>query len=151
MVRDKELNFAELHGSLGFQLARASVPAFRIFEHHIGRKLQLRRAEYSALVMLRANTNLTAKDLANALAISPPNMSVLLDRLAERGLLQRVPDQRDRRSQLVELTDSGQSLASEAAAVGMAMEVDMLAALTLSEQRLLFNLLSRVGRFRLRD
>lgn len=145
MVPNKELNFAELQCSLGFQLARASVPAYRTYEDHIGRKFQLKRAEYSALVLLRANKNLTAKDLANALAISPPNMSVLLEKLDARGLLRRMPDERDRRSQLIELTQVGQSLASETTDIGTVMELEMLTSLSALEQQLLFELLARVS------
>lgn len=145
MSAERELNYGELGESLGFQLARASVPAYRTFESQVGRVLKLRRAEYSVLVLLRSNSRVTAKVLATALSISPPNMSVLLDKLAERGLVQRVPDERDKRSQVIDLTGAGRLMADQAAATGAGMERSMLAVLSDTERKMLFDMLSRIG------
>lgn len=139
------MNYGELRASLGFQLARASVAAFRTYEACIGQPLKLRRAEYSVLALLRANDRVTAKGLAVSLSISLPNMSVLLDRLVERDLLRRIPDERDRRAQLIELTDAGRRLADMAAGVAATMEQDLLNVLSTSEQNLLLEMLNRVS------
>lgn len=138
------MNYAELDRSLGFQLARAGVPANRAFESLVGSKLKLRRAEYSVLVILRANEKVTAKDLAIALSISPPNMSVVLDRLWARGIIRRVQDPKDRRAQYIELERLGVTLIEEAVNICCEMERNMMRKLSEDEREQLLLLLRKV-------
>ena len=50
------------------------------------------------------------RDLIEQLMISQPSLSRLLDRMHAEGLVQRVPDHRDRRGTLITLTLEGASL-----------------------------------------
>ncbi|MCX4761545.1 MarR family transcriptional regulator [Streptomyces sp. NBC_01275] len=65
-------------------------------------------SEFLALSELdRAGTRLRAKDLAEAIALSPSSVSRLLDRLERGGLVSRKADLRDRRAAFVRITDPG--------------------------------------------
>src|SRR3954470_2612734 len=68
----------------------------------------LSHGEYKLLLRLAtrsADNRLSAGDLSRALLLSSGAMTNRLDRLEAAGLIRRVPDQRDRRGVLVELTD----------------------------------------------
>jgi len=53
-------------------------------------------------------------ELATALAIDPPNATVVVDELQDLGLLTRRPHPEDRRAKLVEATAKGRALARRA-------------------------------------
>lgn len=56
---------------------------------------------------------LTVHQLAETLSIATPTASGLVDRLAEKGLLQRIGDEADRRVRHVHLTEAGQEMISQ--------------------------------------
>ena len=137
------LDDSRMRRLLGYSLTLATVPAFRVFESHIGAPLQLKRIEYTILVLVDSNDATTQKLLARALRLSLPYLTVTLDRLRERGLLTRVPNEADRRSQFIRLTRSGKALLKKADAIAQDMEADLLSALTQAERGMLFELLHR--------
>lgn len=130
---------------LGFHLARASALAYELFEHHVGSPLGLRRVEYSLLLLLLANAAVAPKRLAQALAVSAPNLTLLLDRLQERGLVRRERSTTDRRSQNIVLTAEGRALAEQGTDAAPAMERELLARLSHAERLMLIELLRKVS------
>ena len=62
------------------------------------------------LVMVARAPSLTAHELAEKLAVSAPTVTGLIDRLAEKGLLGRVPDAADRRVRRLSPSASGREL-----------------------------------------
>lgn len=68
---------------------------------------------YVILLLHRAQPDCVAPsgELQKALALTSGGMTRRLDRLQERGLLERIPDPKDRRAWLVQLTDIGKELA----------------------------------------
>ena len=75
---------------VGYHVARARVTTQAMFLRHVGQPLELRPVDYSLLMLLDANTRLTPKQLAQALALLAPNLTILLDRMQERGLIERI-------------------------------------------------------------
>jgi DNA-binding MarR family transcriptional regulator len=57
---------------------------------------------------------LTLRALADRLAADPPYVTLIVDDLEERGLVQRTPHPEDRRSKLVALTAAGRDAAARA-------------------------------------
>lgn len=53
-------------------------------------------------------------ELATALAVDPPNATVIVDELEDLGLVRRGPHPDDRRAKLVEATSKGRELARRA-------------------------------------
>lgn len=130
---------------LGYSLAQASIPTVSLFQKHVGKPFDLRRVEYSLLSLVGSNRDVTPKQLAKALSVSVPYLTVTLDRLEERGLLSRSRSEVDRRSAHVRLTRKGGELVKKAEGIAMTMEGELLSHLTPGERALLFELLERVG------
>jgi DNA-binding MarR family transcriptional regulator len=59
----------------------------------------------------------TLRALAERLAADPPYVTLMVDDLEERGLVQRMPHPEDRRAKLVELTAAGRAAAARADAI----------------------------------
>lgn len=74
-------------------------------------KAGISQAQASVLVVLKSvGRPLPLSRLARLLVQEAQSVTSLVDRLEGRGLVRRVPDQRDRRVINVELTDEGQAL-----------------------------------------
>lgn len=92
----------------------------------------INKGECDVLFALRrsgAPFRLSPSQLAAALLVSSGTMTNRLDRLQERGLVERTPDPDDRRALQIGLTDAGRELADAAVAAHVATEQDVLAPL----------------------
>lgn len=72
---------------------------------------------------------LRARALGSRLGVTPSTLSRNLDRLEERGLCERVPDQADARAWQVRLTPAGHRAATEISKIGEEFAGAILAAL----------------------
>ncbi|MCU1570630.1 MAG: transcriptional regulator [Naasia sp.] len=65
--------------------------------------------EYDVLFNLsrRAGRSARLRDLNTLVLLTQPSISRLVDRLAARGLLEKLPDEHDRRGTTVRMTDAG--------------------------------------------
>jgi len=139
------LKLGVLADVLGYHIAQAAVVTVDTFERHIGAPMGLRKVEYSLLMLLLANGPQSPKRLGQALALSAPNLTLLLDRLQQRGLLHRERSQTDRRSQNIVLTAEGRQLADASAAAAEPMEADLADRLSHAERLMLIELLRKVA------
>lgn len=142
-MQTKPLNQANLKNHVGYNCRRA----YNFITGHyeaLAKECALKPPEFSVLELLTHNSNVTAKKLALAVDIAPPNMVILLDKLEVRGLLQRRPNPRDGRSQIVEITPSGSALAAKAASLIKEGDAQALGALTEKEVVQLNKLLQKV-------
>jgi DNA-binding MarR family transcriptional regulator len=86
----------------------------RHLRHFVDRRAQrlgLTGAQLRALAKLRRNEGATQAELANEMEMRPISLSGLIDKLAEQGLVERRPDQGDRRINRLHLTLAGRDLA----------------------------------------
>ncbi len=107
----------------------------------------LNHGEYKLLLRLAtrsADHRMSAGDLSRALMLSSGAMTNRLDRLEAAGLVRRVPDPRDRRGVLVELTEQGEQQIDEAVTEQAAKEIDVLSGLSAAELSRLNQLLRKV-------
>ncbi len=139
------LSLGPLSDVLGYHIAQASVTTVSLFERHVGQPFGLRKVEYSLLMLVLANGPLSPKKLAQALVLSAPNLTLLLDRMQARGLLRRERSQVDRRSQNVVLTDDGQHIAQAGAAAALPMAQGLHDRLSRAEHAMLIELLRKVA------
>lgn len=132
-----------LPGLIGYNCRRAYL---RILKDFLGAMApyRLRPVEFSVLAVLDANDTVTHKRLSQALAISPPNLAVLLDRLQERGLLERARNPNDGRSSILALTRGGRALFAKARRSAIALELQATSMLSDRERDTLVRLLQRV-------
>src|SRR5258706_7801642 len=87
---------------------------------------------------------MSAGDLSRASMLSSGAMTNRLDRLEKSGLVRRVPDPRDRRGVLVELTPEGRKSIDAAVIQQAAKEIDVLSVLSSRELMTLNQLLRKV-------
>jgi DNA-binding MarR family transcriptional regulator len=87
---------------------------------------------------------LTPTELARHRMMTSGGMTVAIDRLERRGLVQREPNPDDRRGSLVRLTDEGQELSSDAMARHIEVEQELVAGLDAEESDQLAQLLHRL-------
>ena len=144
-ARPARLSFGPLAGIVGFHIARAAVSTYDAFERFIGKPFDLRKVEFSLLMLLQANDAIAPKRLARVLAITAPNLTLLLDRLQARGLIKRERNPLDGRSQNVVLTETGRRLARDAAAAAEPMERELLNKLSAAEHAMLIELLDKLS------
>jgi len=64
--------------------------------------------QVALLIQIRKHDGIGARELAELERISPAAMSGYIDRLEKAGLVTRVRDERDRRRQVLELTDEAE-------------------------------------------
>jgi len=86
--------------------------------------------------------------LAQSARLDKSTMVVAVDALENEGLVERRPDQKDRRARIVVPTDAGRKLLARAEGVVLGVEDDVLADLSAEELRVVRGLLTRlvVGR-----
>ncbi len=129
---------------LGYQLTQANLTSLENFEQAIGLPYELRPVEYTLLQLLREGICTTPSQLAKELRITPPSMSVWLDKLTARRLLTRSKSETDGRAQQIALTPKGQKLITQAHDKLLSSEQRMLAHLSVGERAMLQELLQKM-------
>jgi DNA-binding MarR family transcriptional regulator len=97
---------AELRADVGDRLARALARRRGEYVTRIARD-GVSAAQMGVLMRLRTLGDMSISGLAEVLGIGLPNVTGLVDRLEERGLVERLRDPGDRRVVRVHLTDPG--------------------------------------------
>jgi DNA-binding MarR family transcriptional regulator len=138
------LDESRLTHLVGYAASRAAITMRRVFALHLG-PMDLKVVEFSILMLVASNPQINQKRLGQALDISAPNMAVTLDRLVERGWVERVRDTQDRRAQHVHLTRKGEEIAQRAERISATMENASLKMLSPAERALLIELLMKVA------
>lgn len=139
------LDQSRLTHLVGYAATRASVELKKAFTRHLG-PLRLKAVEFSILVLVASNERVNQKQLGQALEVSAPNMAITLDRMVERGWVERVRSTQDRRAQLIHLTPAGTALVQRAEKIAATMERDATQVLSEAERALLIELLQKVAR-----
>jgi len=145
MADPVELNQADLARYPGYLLARSRFQAFRNFERNIGQPFGLRPVEYSILVLLASNRDVSQNQLAHALGVAAPNITALLHKMEGRGLVERQRSATDRRRQFIVLTAEGRRVLRRAVAASEDMDKAWLGRLSTGEQAILMELLYKLA------
>ncbi len=140
----RRLDDSGLAHLVGYAASRAALEMRKVFAGHM-EGLDLRVAEFTILMLVKSNGDVNQKQLGQALDISPPNMAVTLDRMVERGWVERVRSTRDRRAQHIHLTARGRALAERSHRISTTMEESALSALSRAERALLIELLRKIA------
>lgn len=97
------------------------------------------------LMILNESERMTQRDLTERLGIQPGSASEILLKLERAGLILRTPNEADRRTTDVCLTDDGRVLAAEALAQRQKRHEEMFSCLLEEERQELLSLLERVS------
>ncbi|SDV48569.1 MarR family winged helix-turn-helix transcriptional regulator [Chitinasiproducens palmae] len=95
--------------SIGRQLTRARHLLLEIVSEELA-PLQLTAAQWGVVVLLAEETANTPAELSRLLDYDPGAMTRLIDRLAEKGIVERIDSPDDRRSKMIVLTEQGKQL-----------------------------------------
>ncbi len=94
-------------------LIRELVRTYQAFEHYSGAHVQtlgLTPAQFDVVATLGNTEGMNPKLLGEKTLITKGTLTGVVDRLRDKGLVQRLPDPRDGRAQIVRLTPEGQAL-----------------------------------------
>jgi MarR family transcriptional regulator for hemolysin len=139
------LDHGRMQKLLGYNLAQAAIPSSKIFAKRIGEPFQLRRLDFTILMLVAANPGVTQRQMSLALEVSAPRLTLVCDKLAERELISRTRSDDDRRKQYIALTRKGAALVKKADQIADGMESELLGHLTDVERTALFQLLEKVA------
>jgi DNA-binding MarR family transcriptional regulator len=129
----------------GYQLTRANMAGLDNFARHVEREFDLRPVEFTILQLVREGQCTTPSQLAKELSITPPSMSVWLDKLSARKLLARSKSALDGRAQQLQLTPAGRKLVEKAHEALMKSEQTLLQGLSTGERAILLEILQKLG------
>jgi DNA-binding MarR family transcriptional regulator len=108
-ARASALDYGPLNDRLGYALRRAQIAVFRDFFDAFA-EFDIRPGQYSVLTIVERNPGLSQTQVCDALGIQKANFVSVLDILVERGLVDRKPTPKDRRSYALFLTGAGKLL-----------------------------------------
>lgn len=129
--------------SVGFLLADVS----RLMRRHFQQKLDqtsLTWAQARALVYISRSEGVRQIDLAEILEVQPITLGRLIDQLSAVGLVERRPDQQDRRAYRIYLTDAAQPHLNSIKEVGKAVRAQAMQGLTKEEEHTMNAALQRI-------
>jgi DNA-binding MarR family transcriptional regulator len=101
--------------------------------------------QYRSLVVLASRGPQGVAALAEAVAVTPPTASRLVDRLVKKGLVRRRTDRQDRRQVRIALTESGRHLIDAVSARRRQEIAALLAAIAPETQRSVVDALSQLA------
>lgn len=107
--KDPVINYGVLNTSLGYVIRRAQLRIFQEFNHFF-EALDIKPAQFSTLEIIHKNPGLRQTTLAKALKIQRTNMVGMLDKLQQRGLIERKASDKDLRAHALHLTSKGEKL-----------------------------------------
>lgn len=96
------------------------------------------------LIILHQSDTLTQKELTERLGIQPGSASEILSKLENAGLITRTPNEEDRRTTDIQLTDTGMELALEAVEQRKKRHQEMFSCLSSEERQTLLSLLEKI-------
>jgi DNA-binding MarR family transcriptional regulator len=117
----------------------------RMVRDGVVEKTGLTLPDRSTLMVLGQTAPTTARDLSLRMDINPGTISVYVQQLVEKGLVDRAQDETDRRTWRLTLTDAGRAAYRDTLAGAAEYTRDFLRALSDDEQEALHGLLLRVA------
>ena len=96
--------------------------------------------------ILGLNGPMRMKELAQKIGITTGTLTVQIDKMVDAGLVIRVPHANDRRSILVELTESGREMFEEHDKLHIQLTKDLTAKFDATERAQLLHFLERINR-----
>lgn len=138
------LSLDGLDGLLGYRVRHAQVAIHRDFMTSLA-SLSLTQKQVATLWLIGTNSGASQAALANALDMDRATMMAVIDRLEERGFVNRQRSVSDRRRQELHLTPLGQASLKKAKAKIAEHERRMAQRLKSAERRMLLSLLRKIA------
>ncbi|MFH2123896.1 MAG: MarR family transcriptional regulator [Pseudomonadota bacterium] len=114
------------------------------WEQDVVKSSGLSTAQMHAIEIVGHGGLLRMKELAGKMGVTTGTLTVMVDRLQEQGLLKRTPHATDRRSWLVELTESGRELFAQHHQYHLRLTEEITATLSDQEREMFSSILEKV-------
>jgi MarR family 2-MHQ and catechol resistance regulon transcriptional repressor len=109
-------------------------------------ELEMCGSDFAVLEALLHKGPLPVNEIGKKILLTSGSITVAVDRLEKRGLVERRAHGTDRRARIVHLTNAGRKLITRIYAAHAAdMEMLAAASLTKAERKILINLLKKIG------
>jgi DNA-binding MarR family transcriptional regulator len=95
----------------------------------------LARSQFQVLYFTNKVKSLTQKDLQTLMQIEPATLTVIVDGLAKKGLLERTENANDKRSKFLKLTSEGERLRKKIPSLHEIIENKMFAGITENKKK----------------
>lgn len=133
-----------LEEQYGFLLRRAQQRYLPLFQEMMGPGGPT-PTQFAALCKLAGGAEISQNRLGRLTAMDPATIKGVIGRLAERGLVERLPDPNDQRRLLIRLTEAGHAAMPELFAKAKAITIAALEPLSPAEAKQIVALLTRMN------
>ncbi|ALC17258.1 transcriptional regulator, TrmB [Desulfuromonas soudanensis] len=127
------------------QSLRQIIRAIEIHSHKLVQDYQITGPQLNCLLALQEHESLTPTALAHIVYLSPSTIVGIVDRLEEKGLVDRSRSSRDRRQVQITITAAGRELTTSAPSPLQETLVERLRALPETEQVTIIRALEKVA------
>ena len=142
IAREEEVDMRDLCESIGFLTRLAQIHTYEIFFEELG-EYGLRPGEFSTLLLINRNPRIRQGVVAQTLRIKPAHMTKLVRAFENRGLVNRIIPDHDRRSVELVTTEAGREFIETHRKAFDRHEMRLPAALNAAEQEMLKQLLRK--------
>jgi len=136
------VNLGPLVEGLGYALRRAQLASFKSFQQVFGES-GITPAQFSALLVIELNPGLRQNQVSDALGIKRANFVGLIDKLEQRGLVERI-SAADRRSYALHLTAHGRKFVKTLHTLNVVQEDRLRAVLSPEQGSMLLEALNAI-------
>lgn len=126
------MNAKNMAGHVIRQLHQMSTQVYA--SHMQAAGFDLTPVQFAAMDALSAQPGLDQATIAASIACDRATTGGVIDRLEQKGLVERVVNEKDRRARVVTLTDQGRDLFEQALPIVAGLQVDILQALSPDER-----------------
>jgi DNA-binding MarR family transcriptional regulator len=127
--------------TLGFLLHEVARLMRKRFEHR-AKDLGLTRSQWQVLAYLSKNEGIHQSGLADMLEVEPITLVRILDKLAERGLIERRQHPKDRRVWMLYMCDAARPMVEAMRGIGDETRAEALEGVSAEQREQLFSILS---------
>lgn len=139
----KVVDSSFLRALLGYNTRRATLKIFDIFYERTD-AFELNPIEFSVLHLIGRNCNISPSQLCHELALLPPNLTKILQKLSRKQLIQKYRPVTDKRAIYLKLSERGQAHLVQLEAIITKLERDAASKLTDKQLAQLIDLLQRI-------
>lgn len=129
--------------SVGFLISDVSRLMRRVYDRRV-EPLGLTRAQWRVLVHLYRREGISQTELAAVLEIEKPTLGRLVDRLEEKGWVERRVDERDQRARRLMVTDAVRPMIERMKVYAESVNEDSMAGLEAEQERQFIEILLAV-------
>jgi len=132
---------------IGFLLSQLGAHATELFAHHT-RELGVTPSEAGVVRIISRQPGISQRELAGRLGAVQSRVVALIDRLEQAGFVTRTRGTTDRRTQQLDLTETGRTLVASLRRAAQAQEAALTQGLSTEQKAQLHQLLSTLGTLR---